>query len=92
MALLKEQVQQLKQTNEQLIHDNALLTSQLKAKDEQIDSAHRLADQAQQLHLSLEQNINMLPNPNSKSVVNGDSPETNGIKKNTNQKSWWHFW
>ena len=92
VALLKEQVQQLKQTNEQLIHDNDLLTSQLKAKDEQIDSAHRLADQAQQLHLSLEQNINMLPNPNSKSVVNGDSPETNGIKKNTNQKSWWHFW
>ena len=36
VELLREQVQQLKQANEQLVHDNDILTDQLKAKDEQI--------------------------------------------------------
>lgn len=76
--LLKEQVQQLKQANEQLVHDNDILTDQLKVKDEQIASAHKLADQAQKLHLGLEQRMQMLPGGSDKDVVDGET--TNVIK------------
>ena len=103
--LLKEQVQQLKQANEQLIHDNDLLTDQLKAKDEQIASAHQLADQAQKLHLSMEQQMKMLTGSPESPVVDGETTksnnepskgkkpvqETSDTKKATS-KSWWHFW
>ena len=103
--LLKEQVQQLKQANEQLVHDNDILTDQLKAKDEQIASAYRLADQAQKLHLGLEQKIQMLPGGSEKDVVDGetnnvtnssssekkDAEEPTGTKKSTS-KRWWQFW
>ncbi len=60
VELLREQVQQLKQANEQLVHDNDILTDQLKAKDEQISAAHQLADQAQKLHLGLERQVKVL--------------------------------
>lgn len=99
--LLKEQVQQLKQANEQLVHDNDILTDQLKVKDEQIASAHKLADQAQKLHLGLEQGMQMLPGGSDKDVVDGettnvtpeekDSKEPTGTKKATS-KRWWQFW
>ena len=103
--LLKEQVQQLKQANEQLVHDNDILTDQLKAKDEQIASAHQLADQAQKLHLSMEQQIKMLTGSPESPVVDGETTESNNEPskdekpvpdtsdtKKTTSKSWWHFW
>lgn len=103
--LLREQVQQLKQVNDQLVHDNDILSEQLKAKDGQIAAAHQLADQAQKLHLGLEQKMDMLPDGSNKSVVDGETPEVEeDISKqkspsdaprsseNTTSKSWWHFW
>lgn len=103
--LLKEQVQQLKQANEQLVHDNDILTDQLKAKDEQIAAAHQLADQAQQLHLGLEQRMKMIPGGPGKPVVDAETTESSkspssgqnaasgpeSAKKAT-AKKWWHFW
>ncbi|UUF81120.1 hypothetical protein NO935_23310 (plasmid) [Xanthomonas oryzae pv. oryzae] len=77
ISLLKEQVQQLKQANEQLIHDNDILTDQLKAKDKQIASAHQLADQAQKLHLGMEQQMKLLTGDSEKPVVDGETSETN---------------
>lgn len=106
VELLKEQVQQLKQANEQLVHDNDILTDQLKAKDEQIAAAHQLADQAQQLHLGLEQSMKMIPGGSDKPVVDGETKETDtstqsakqateattSTKKTTKKNSWWPFW
>ena len=103
--LLKEQVQQLKQANEQLVHDNDILTDQLRAKDKQIASAHQLADQAQKLHLSMEQQMKMLTGSSDSPIVDGETTESNnqpskaekptqgtsGTKKATS-KSWWPFW
>lgn len=96
--LLKEQVQQLKQAND-------ILTDQLRAKDEQIASAHQLADQAQKLHLSMEQQMKMLTGSPESPVVDGETTESNnepskGKKpvqetsdtKKATSKSWWHFW
>lgn len=107
VELLREQVQQLKQANEQLVHDNDILTNQLKAKDKQIASAHQLADQAQQLHLGLEQSMKkMIPGASDKPVVDGETKEadttstqsvkqsseaTTDTKKATKKNSWWPF-
>ena len=102
--LLREQIQQLKQANEQLVHDNDILTDQLKAKDEQISAAHQLADQAQKLHLGLERQVKTLTGDADKPVVDGETTETDnsssskqtsseeptGTKKATH-KSWWHI-
>ena len=105
VELLREQVQQLKQANEQLVHDNDILTDQLKAKDDQIAAAHQLADQAQQLHLGLEKQMDMLPASSDKPVVDGtpaehpsastkeETPsEATESENKATQKSWWHFW
>lgn len=102
VELLQEQVQQLKQANEQLVHDNDILTDQLKAKDEQISSAHQLADQAQKLHLGLERQVKVLTGDTDNPVVNGETSESDtssssdqnsaeepvNTKKATHQ-SWW---
>lgn len=76
VELLREQVQQLKQANEQLVHDNDILTDQLKAKDEQISAAHQLADQAQKLHLGLERQVKVLTGDADKPVVDGETSES----------------
>lgn len=101
VGLLREQVQQLKQANEQLVHDNDILTDQLKAKDEQISAAHQLADQAQKLHLGLERQVKALTGGTDKPVVDGETPESNNsssdpksAEKPTDEKkathqSWW---
>lgn len=102
VELLREQVHQLKQANEQLVHDNDILTDQLKAKDEQISAAHQLADQAQKLHLGLERQVKTLAGDTAKPVVDGETSESNNsssspqttangstnTKKATHQ-SWW---
>lgn len=102
VELLREQVQQLKQANEQLVHDNDILTDQLKAKDEQIAAAHQLADQAQKLHLGLERQVKALTGDADKPVVDGETAESTksspdqekpaeeptDTKKATNT-SWW---
>ena len=104
VELLREQVQQLKKANEQLIHDNDILTDQLKAKDDQIAAAHQLADQAQKLHLGLEKQVKALTGGADKPVVDGKATNMNnsstsqqkpadeptGVKKTTH-KSWWHI-
>lgn len=104
VELLREQVQQLKKANEQLIHDNDILTDQLKAKDDQIAAAHQLADQAQKLHLGLEKQVKALTGGADKPVVDGKATNMNnsstsqqkpadeptGVKKATH-KSWWHI-
>ena len=103
--LLKEQVQQLKQANEQLVHDNDILTDQLRAKDEQIASAHQLADQAQKLHLGLERQVKALTGANDKPIVDGKTSETDKestpsqspteeytAPKTTTKKGWWRLW
>ena len=103
VELLREQVQQLKQANEQLVHDNDTLTDQLKAKDEQISAAHQLADQAQKLHLGLERQVKALTGGADKPVVDGETSESNNssssdqksAEKPTDEKkathqSWWH--
>lgn len=103
VELLREQVQQLKKANEQLIHDNDILTDQLKAKDDQIAAAHQLADQAQKLHLGLEKQVKALTGGADKPVVDGKATNINsstsqqkpadepaGVKKATH-KSWWHI-
>ena len=106
VELLREQVQQLKKANEQLVHDNDILTDQLKVKDDQIAAAHQLADQAQKLHLGLEKQVKALTGDTNKPVVDGkssdmtnssidqqtpaDSPED---QKKATRKPWWHiFW
>lgn len=102
VELLREQVQQLKQANEQLVHDNDILTDQLKAKDEQISAAHQLADQAQKLHLGLERQVKVLTGDADTPVVDGETSESDNsvssdqksaeeptdTKKATHQ-SWW---
>ena len=103
IELLREQVQQLKQANEQLVHDNDILTNQLKAKDEQISAAHQLADQAQKLHLGLEQQVKTLTGEAGKPIVDGETSESDNSststpkpsdepidKKKTTHRSWWH--
>lgn len=103
VELLREQVQQLKQANEQLVHDNDILTDQLKAKDEQISAAHQLADQAQKLHLGLERQVKALTGDADKPVVDGETSKSdNSVSsdqksaeeptnaKKANHKSWWH--
>ena len=103
VELLREQVQQLKQANEQLVHDNDILTDQLKAKDEQISAAHQLADQAQKLHLGLERQIKVLTGDADKPVVDGKTSESDNSSssdqkvteepinaKKSTHKSWWH--
>lgn len=103
VELLREQVQQLKQANEQLVHDNDILTNQLKAKDEQISAAHQLADQAQKLHLGLEQQVKALTGDVEKPVVDGETSESDNSSsfdqkatkeptsaKKATHKSWWH--
>lgn len=102
--LLREQIQQLKQANEQLVHDNDILTDQLKAKDEQISAAHQLADQAQKLHLGLERQVKTLTGDADKPVVDGETTETDNLSsskqtsseeptgtKKATHKSWWHI-
>ena len=102
VELLKEQVQQLKQANEQLVHDNDILTDQLKAKDKQISAAHQLADQAQKLHLGLERQVKALTG--EKPVVDGETSESHNSattnqkpseeptsEKKATHKSWWHI-
>jgi hypothetical protein len=92
--LLREQVQQLKQANEQLVHDNDVLTEQLSAKDDQIAAAHKLADQAQQLHLSLEQRVKALDSSDASTVLEGETTSeekeeaTQQVAKD-NKKSFW---
>ena len=103
VELLREQIQQLKRANEQLVHDNDILTDQLKVKDNQIAAAHQLADQAQKLHLGLEKQVKALTGDADKPVVDGESSDINssnnqqkptdepmGTKKAT-RKSWWHI-
>ena len=105
VELLREQVQQLKQANEQLVHDNDILTDQLKTKDEQISAAHQLADQAQKLHLGLERQVKALTGANDKSIVDGETSETDkestpsqspteeySDPKTTTKKGWWRLW
>ncbi len=94
VELLKEQVQQLKQANEQLVHDNDILTDQLKAKDDQIAAAHKLADQAQQLHLSLEQRVKRLDDSDTSTVLEGattseEKEEATQQEPEDNKKSFW---
>lgn len=86
VELLREQVQQLKQANEQLVHDNDILTDQLKAKDEQISAAHQLADQAQKLHLGLEQQVKVLTGDADTPVVDGETSESDN-SVSSDQKS-----
>ena len=105
VELLREQVQQLKQANEQLVHDNDILTDQLKTKDEQISAAHQLADQAQKLHLGLERQVKALTGANDKPIVDGETSETDkestpsqspteeySDAKTTTKKGWWRLW
>ena len=105
VELLREQVQQLKQANEQLVHDNDILTDQLKTKDEQISAAHQLADQAQKLHLGLERQVKALTGANDKPIVDGETSETDkestpsqspteeySDPKATTKKGWWRVW
>lgn len=105
VELLREQVQQLKQANEQLVHDNDILTDQLKTKDEQISAAHQLADQAQKLHLGLERQVKALTGANDKPIVDGETSETDKestpsqspteeytAPKTTTKKGWWRLW
>ena len=105
VELLREQVQQLKQANEQLVHDNDILTDQLKTKDEQISAAHQLADQAQKLHLGLERQVKALTGANDKPIVDGETSETGkestpsqspteeySDPKTTTKKGWWRLW
>ena len=105
VELLREQVQQLKQANEQLVHDNDILTDQLKTKDEQISAAHQLADQAQKLHLGLERQVKALTGANDKPIVDGETSETDkesipsqssteeySDPKATTKKGWWRLW
>ena len=105
VELLREQVQQLKQANEQLVHDNDILTDQLKTKDEQISAAHQLADQAQKLHLGLERQVKALTGANDKPIVDGETSETDkestpsqspteeySDSKTTTKKGWWRLW
>lgn len=105
VELLREQVQQLKQANEQLVHDNDILTDQLKAKDKQIASAHQLADQAQKLHLGLEGQVKALTGATDKPIVDGETSETGkestpsqspteeySDPKTTTKKGWWRLW
>lgn len=105
VELLREQVQQLKQANEQLVHDNDILTDQLKTKDEQISAAHQLADQAQKLHLGLERQVKALTGANDKPIVDGETSETDKEStpsqspteeytdpKTTTKKGWWRLW
>lgn len=102
VELLREQVRQLKQANEQLVHDNDILTDQLKAKDEQISAAHQLADQAQKLHLGLERQVKVLTGDADKPVVDGETSESDNSSssdqksaeapadaKKTAHQSWW---
>lgn len=103
VELLKEQIQQLKQANEQLIHDNDILTNQLKVKDEQISAAYQLADQAQKLHLGLERQVKAFARDNEKTVVDCKTSESNSValnkkpseeptnRKKATHKSWWHI-
>lgn len=105
VELLREQVQQLKQANEQLVHDKDILTDQLKTKDEQISAAHQLADQAQKLHLGLERQVKALTGANDKPIVDGETSETDkestpsqspteeySDPKTTTKKGWWRLW
>ena len=105
VELLREQVQQLKQANEQLVHDNDILTDQLKTKDEQISAAHQLADQAQKLHLGLERQVKALTGANDEPIVDGETSETDkestpsqssteeySDPKTTTKKGWWRLW
>ena len=105
VELLREQVQQLKQANEQLVHDNDIITDQLKTKDEQISAAHQLADQAQKLHLGLERQVKALTGANDKPIVDGETSETDkestpsqssteeySDPKTTTKKGWWRLW
>ena len=105
VELLREQVQQLKQANERLVHDNDILTDQLKTKDEQISAAHQLADQAQKLHLGLERQVKALTGANDKPIVDGETSETDKestpsqspteeytAPKTTTKKGWWRLW
>ena len=105
VELLREQVQQLKQANEQLVHDNDILTDQLKTKDEQISAAHQLADQAQKLHLGLERQVKALTGANDKPIVDGETSATDkestpsqspteeySDPKTTTKKGWWRLW
>ena len=105
VELLREQVQQLKQANEQLVHDNDILTDQLKTKDEQISAAHQLAGQAQKLHLGLERQVKALTGANDKPIVDGETSETDkestpsqspteeySDPKTTTKKGWWRLW
>ena len=105
VELLREQVQQLKQANEQLVHDNDIITDQLKTKDEQISAAHQLADQAQKLHLGLERQVKALTGANDKPIVDGETSETDkestpsqssteeySDPKATTKKGWWRLW
>lgn len=104
VELLREQVQQLKKANEQLVHDNDILTDQLKVKDDQIAAAHQLADQAQKLHLGLEKQVKALTGDTNKPVVDGESSDiTNSSidqqtpadgptdQKKATRKPWWHI-
>lgn len=105
VELLREQVQQLKQANEQLVHDNDILTDQLKTKDEQISAAHQLADQAQKLHLGLEGQVKVLTGATDKPIVDGETSEIDKEStpsqspteeysgpKTTAKKGWWRLW
>ena len=81
------------------------ITDQLKAKDEQIASAHQLADQAQKLHLGLEGQVKALTGATDKPIVDGETSEIDkesipsqssteeySDPKATTKKGWWRLW
>lgn len=89
---LKEQIKQLKQSNE-------IFNEQLKVKDNQIATLQanlsknqELLDHNQQLLLSAQNEKKELQYQDNKTPQKGDFKEVNEVEKTLKKKQWWHFW
>lgn len=96
IELLKDQIHQLQQANEQVVNDNNILENQLKSKDSQINELNERLKESHQLQAGLEQKLKMLPDSNEKEAnivdaetVNSESKDDKENHSATEKRGFW---
>jgi len=79
-------------TIELLNQQLAIKDSQIKEKDAQLKSMHKLLDQSQQLQLMAEKKIEAFKSTTLKKDNLTPSSSVNNNNTSNTKNAWWHFW
>lgn len=79
-------------TIELLNRQLAIKDSQIKEKDAQLKSMHKLLDQSQQLQLMAEKKIEAFKSTTLKKDNLTPSSSVNNNNTSNTKNAWWHFW